>query len=286
MKILNSKSKLPQQVSLILGFFDGVHLGHADVIKNTLSEEKVVVTFSSSPAEYFNGKVNYIYPREYNYDLLHKLGVKYIYEQEFADIAKMSAEEYLDMLVQKFNPISITTGFNHTFGAKKRGTPDFLEEKQGTYKFLCTPATTINNEVISSTYIKKFLQDGNLEQANNMLGENFTLFSTVVKGVQLGRKLGFPTANMEYPSGIVKIPYGVYKVKVLDLYAVMNWGVKPTLSGKEEVLEVYIPNFNGNLYNKTLAVEVISKIRNEKKFDSLDELKKQIEKDVNACLEL
>ena len=285
MRILNENSDFPQQVALILGFFDGVHAGHYDVIKNTPDTKKVIATFSSSPAEYFKKDFCYIYPREYNYEILEKSGVDYIYEQDFTQIAELSADEYLKKLIKIFNPKSITTGFNHTFGAKRQGNSKFLKEYKKDFIYYCTNPTIIDNEIVSSTRIKNLIISGEIEKANLLLQRPFSIKSTVVEGNKLGRKLGFPTANLEYPPNIVKLPYGVYKVKVLNQIAVMNWGTKPTI-GAKEVLEIHIHYFNDNLYNKTLEVEIFSKIREEKKFNNLEELKQQIEKDIEVCLKL
>ena len=159
MEILTPKSTIPQNVSLILGFFDGVHAGHQNVINNTPENKKILVTFSSSPAEYFGKEFNYIYPREYNYKLIEKTGVDYIYVQVFSQIAKLTATEYLKKLVSLFKPKSITTGFNHTFGANKQGNPDFLTQHQSSFKYYCTEATIINNDIVSSTLIKNKLEN-------------------------------------------------------------------------------------------------------------------------------
>lgn len=285
MEILNEKSNFPTNVSLILGFFDGIHAGHNDVIKNTSSAEKVVVTFSKSPAEYFSNKFEYIYPRRYNYELLAELGVKYVYEQDFASIVNLSASEYLDFIIKKFQPKSITTGFNHTFGTNRSGNPEFLLQNQNNFEYLCTPATKIGDKIVCSTLIKDFISKGDLNNVKSFLSRNFSIESTVIKGEKLGRKLGFPTANMKYPEQIVKLPYGVYKVKVLDRPAILNWGVKPTFAS-EPLLEVHIPNYNEDLYGKVLRVEIFEKIRDERKFLNIDDLKNQIEKDVQKCLEL
>ena len=285
MEILNEKSNFPTNVSLILGFFDGIHAGHRDVIKNTLSEERVIVTFSKSPAEYFFKDFEYIYSRQYNYELLAELGVKYVYEQDFASIVNLSATEYLDFIVEKFKPISITTGFNHSFGVNRSGNPDFLMQNQEKFKYLCTPPTEKDGKIVSSTLVKEFVLKGDLENVKAFLTENFSIESTVIDGVKLGRKIGFPTANMKYPDKIVKLPYGVYKVKVLDRSAILNWGVKPTF-GAEPLLEVHIPNFNEDLYGKKLRIDILEKIRDEKKFSNIEDLKTQIEKDVKKCLEL
>ncbi len=275
--------------SLILGFFDGVHKGHREVIKTALCDaEPVLVTFKDSPALYFGKKAEYIFPREKNYEIIKSLGVAKIIEQDFSLLAKVSAEDYLSLLVNKFSPISISTGFNHTFGAGRQGNSEFLEQNQTKYKYkyYCSPACRIDGEVVSSTRIRELLMQGNIEKANEFLGSNFSLNSMVVEGEKRGHELGFPTANMIYPENIVKLPYGVYGVRVFDRPAILNWGIKPTFDGKNEVLEVHIPNFKGNLYNLPLEVEFIKKIRVEKKFANLDELKHQIQKDVEECLKL
>lgn len=283
MEILHETSTIPQHASLIMGFFDGVHAGHRDVIKKATNLPKIMVTFSSSPAEYFGKNFEYIYPRELNYKLIKDLGIDYIYEQEFSTIAQLTAEEYLKKLETTFNPNSIITGFNHTFGANRQGTPDFLEKNQNTFQYLCTPPTKIRDEIVSSTKIKEYLKNGEIVKANEFLTRNFSIESRVIEGTKLGRKLGFPTANLKYPEKIVRIPYGVYKVKVFGQPAIMNWGIKPTI-GANEIVEVHIPNFKENLYGKKVEIEIISKVRDEKKFNNLEELKKQIEKDIEECL--
>lgn len=277
-----------RKTALILGFFDGVHKGHRDVI-GTTSDYRVLLTFSESPAKYFGSGVEYIYAREKNYEIIKSLGVDEIIEQDFSTLVNVSAEEYLEKyIIEKFHPSTISTGFNHFFGAKRLGTPDFLTKKQTkyNYQYLCSAPCKIDNEVVSSTAIRNLLKLGNIEKANKFLDSNFSLKSTVIEGEKVGRELGFPTANMEYPREIVKIPYGVYCVKVLGKSAILNWGMKPTFEGKKEVLEIHIPNFSKNLYGQTLEFEVLKRIRDEKKFLNIDELKQQIKKDVEECLKL
>ena len=282
-----NNSIFPKNVSLILGFFDGIHAGHLEVINNSpKNSEKVIVTFSESPAEYFNKKNSYIYTRANNYKLLELSGVNYIFEQEFPDIINLSADNYLEMLIEKFSPISITTGFNHTFGKNRVGNAEFLKNTKKSFKYFYTPARIIDDKVVSSSNIKEFLKIGDLELASKFLTRNFSIESRVIKGQQLGRKLGFPTANLKYPENIIKIPYGVYKVKVFDLPAVLNWGVKPTLDSKEELLEVHIPDFNNDLYGQNIEIEILAKIREEIKFENLESLVEQIKKDIEICLKL
>lgn len=281
------------KTSIILGYFDGVHAGHREVIKTAVDYAKtnntktLLITFKNSPAKYFGKDIPNIYPREYSYNLISELNVDAIWELEFDDFVHKSAEEFLDLICENFSPETISTGFNHTFGANKQGDPKFLElnQEKYNYKYFCSPEYKIAGETVSSTAIRILLTNGEIEKANLFLKNNFTLESTVVKGNQLGRTLGFPTANLEYPSNIVKIPYGVYEVRALDKPAILNWGIKPTIGGQKEILEVHIPNMNIDLYDKTLKIEIIKKLRDEKKFDNIDELKKQIKKDIE-CLEL
>ena len=295
MEILTKLSKYPTGVVLILGFFDGVHLGHKAVISQAVTfaqknnAKTVLITFKSSPKEYFTNEAEYIMPRKNVYDLIENFGVDYLLELDFGSIVNLSAEEYLEkFLIEKFKPISITTGFNHTFGKNKKGTPEFLRinaERLG-YKYFYVEPIVFNDKIVSSTLIKEYLRQGLVDKANELLNSNFRLSSTVIRGNALGRKLGFPTANLLYPNKIVKLPYGVYKVMANGIPAVLNWGVKPTVDGKTPILEVYLINFEDNLYDKELEIEFIKKIRDEKKFNSLEELQVQIKKDIEECLRL
>lgn len=276
---------------LILGFFDGVHTAHQAVIKSALdyAGEAMLITFKDSPAKYFNQKAEYIYTRAQSLKKIKSLGVSEVVELDFAEIAGMPADDYLKFIVQKYNPASISTGYNHTFGKNKGGNPDFLAKnaKKFGYEYICVPPQMFEGEIISSTLIRKLLKCGDILLANRLLGTNFMLEGTVTKGAQIGRTIGFPTANIKYPKDIVQIPFGVYSAKVNESPAVLNWGLKPTLDNtKEPVVEVHIIDFDGDLYGKNIQVEITSKLRDEKKFGTLGELRAQIEKDVKECLKL
>ena len=163
----------------------------------------------------------------------------------------------------------------------------YQQQKKFGYKYFCIKPLEYKNETISSTYIKFLISKGNIEKANKLLDKDFSLSSTVIHGQNFGTKLGFPTANLRYPENIIKLPYGVYAVETEGYPAVMNWGKKPTVSSDNtEIMEVHIPNFNKNLYDKTLNIKILKKIRDEKKFSSFDELKSQIAKDIEECLKL
>ena len=276
---------------LILGFFDGIHKAHRAVINSAFkySDDVTLITFKESPSKYFTNIAEYIFSRNESVEKIKSLGVAQIVELDFSKIAKISAEEYVKSLVEEYNPMSILTGFNHTFGYKKEGNAEVLKLLSKKYGFMyeCIPPVIENGEIVSSTLIKEYLKNGNVEYANFLLESNFVLEGSVIHGAKIGRTIGFPTANIRYPKNIVKLPFGVYFAEVNRKKAVMNWGMKPTLNNiQEPVLEVHIINFNGDLYDKDIRVEVLKQVRSEQKFDSLDELKEQIKRDVNLCLEL
>ena len=305
--------------SLVLGFFDGVHKAHRAVIESALkqSDDVTLITFKESPALYFGGKAEYILSRTNSINKIKKLGVKDVVELDFSSIASMPANQYLEYLIDTYSPISISTGFNHTFGLNKQGTPEFLEQNQQkyNYKYICVSPVIENNEIVSSTLIRDYLIKGNIEKANSLLESNFILEGTVIHGAKIGRTIGFPTANISYPKEIVKIPFGVYSVNMeagnnpspltplpqgargtvlgnfsqpstlpqgaKKMNAIMNWGMKPTVHNTiEPVVEVHILDFDGDLYGADIKINVIKQIRGEKKFGSLDELKTQIKEDI------
>ena len=277
---------------LILGFFDGIHLGHRDVITSAVKFARdnnvpaVILTFPKSPAEYFGKKVNYIYKREKSYSIMGKLGVDYVVEQDFPKIMNLSPEEYIKKISAQYSPIAVFSGFNYTFGKNKEGNTKTLYKyaKKYNYEYFERPANELSGQIISSTYIKTLLHAGKVQEANQLLTEPFTVSGTVIKGEQIGRTIGFPTANIIYPENIVKLPYGVYKTEVNGKKAIANFGIRPTFKEREECLEVHIPNYDADLYGQTLEVSIIDKIRGEKKFEDIDELKDQIIKDVEECL--
>lgn len=292
MKIIEEKFSI-KGVSIILGFFDGIHCGHKAVIKQAVDFAKkknaktLLITFKETPAKYFDKKYSYICSRKNSYRNIEALGVDFLLEIDFEKIVNVSADDYLKQLVERFAPISITTGFNHTFGSQKFGNHLLLEKMSSkyNYEYFCVQPCVIDEETVSSTLIKNKILIGQVREANSLLGRNFSLEIKIIEGEKIGRKIGFPTANAEYPKEIIKLPYGVYKVKVLKRLAIMNWGVKPTFNLQKELLEIHIPNFEENLYGQVLEVQVLGKIRDERKFDSVDDLIKQIKEDIR-CSEL
>ena len=295
MQILHDLSENPN-LSLALGYFDGVHLGHQAVIKNAVNYAKqnsgksAVITFKDHPCCFFHGVCpKYILTREYREKFIADLGVDYLYELDFEKLAGLSAEEYLEnILIKHFSPKSISTGFNHNFGHNKTGDVKFLEQEsvKYNYKYFALPPQKYDGEVISSTKIRKLLSDGQIDTANKMLGRNFIIEGTVIKGRQIGRTIGFRTANILYPLELIDIPFGVYSVLVnyasQTYQGIANFGVRPTVNGQGALLEVHIIDFEKDIYGEVLEVKFIKMLRTERKFDSLDSLKQQISRDIKS----
>lgn len=298
MEILN-KLKSNENLAIALGFFDGVHLGHKAVINAAVDYAKknniksAVVTFRQSPYVALNNvKPNYIITLEEKIKAIKKLGVDYLYLSDFTeDLAKQTASDYLKNLVDDLHPKMIATGFNHYFGYNKSGGVDYLRlmQQEYEYEFKEINPIKLNEDVISSTAIRKALSNGDIPKANSMLGYRFYVKNEVIKGRQIGRTIGFKTANLKMPEKMINIPDGVYAVEVEVLgkkhMGIANFGSNPTVTDDfQKLLEVHIIDFNQDIYGELVKVSFLVKIRNEKKFQSLTELKTQIEKDIE-CLE-
>lgn len=291
MQIFTELNKNPN-LSLALGFFDGVHIGHQAVIKSAVDFAKqngnksAVITFSDHPCCYFWGVCpKYILTRKQREQRIKELGVDYLYELDFESIAGLTAQDYLkDILINHFTPVSISTGWNHNFGCKKSGNVKFLQDnsKKYGYEYFELEPQKVDNEIISSTTIRKLLSDGNIGKANNMLGSKFSITGKVVKGNQIGRTIGFNTANLVYPPELIELPYGVYSVDTNYGKAIANFGIRPTVNGSHAVLEVQILDFDKDIYGEEISVNFKKMIRAEKKFSSLDALKSQIKLDIEA----
>ena len=285
--------------SLCLGFFDGVHEGHKVVIKNAVNLahqnnlKSAVLTFVDHPLCYLQNRTpSYIVTCEDRLQMIESMGVDYIFLLEFdEEIADLMAYDYLkEVLIEMLHPRFITTGFNHRFGANRQGDADMLKAYQDIfrYKFFEIPPITYKNTLISSTKIRQLISEGKLENIKNLLGCDFYIKSKVKKGNRIGRTLSYPTANLDYPKDIVKLASGVYAGYVeadgKNHRAVINYGIRPTVSNTKDMLvEAYLLDYSGDLYNKNVKVTFKEKIRDEKKFASLVDLKSQIEKDVETA---
>jgi len=295
MKIINGL-EIEHGLSLALGFFDGVHLGHAVVIKNAVkfanenSVKSGIILFRSNPKEYFSKDlIDNIIEFNDKLNMLSKLGVDNVYLLDFdKEIANMSAEEYLENVILKFfKPSAITTGFNHTFGKKGEGNNELLEKysKKYNFRYFSVPPVSANNHDISSSIIRDAVKSCDFDLAKDLLGYYFYIKSPVIHGRQIGRTINYPTANLIYPRNIIKVKPGAYFVYVNtggNTYrGIMNYGYRPTIDEKTEQLvpEVHLLDFSGNLYGNIIKVSFVAKIREEQKFNSLEKLKEQLEKD-------
>lgn len=296
MQIFTELNKNPE-LSLALGYFDGVHNGHQNVIRSAVEfarqngNKSAVITFKDHPCCFFIGVCpKYILTRADRLKHIEALGIDYVYILDFdARLCMLSAEDYLkNILIDNFSPKSISTGFNHYFGSKKSGGVDLLTKMQNIYgyEYFEIPPQKAGDDTISSTAIREALSKGQIQNANEMLGYNFTIKGEVVKGQQLGRKIGFRTANLVYPCELIDLPFGVYSVNVrygeLIYKGISNFGIRPTVSNSKQCsLETHILDFDKDIYGEEISVEFLKMIRAERKFASLSELKAQIGEDIS-----
>lgn len=292
MQIIKQLDYIPN-LSLALGFFDGIHLGHRKVIDSCVdfaknnSVKSAVITFKEHPFCILkNIQPQYISTRNDSYSQIEQLGVDYLFELDFSKIYKLNANEFLEnILIKNFDPSAIFTGYNHNFGANRTGNSKFLENYKGRFKYYSTPPQKCDLKLISSSAIRTSIKTGNIILANKMLGRNFKVSGIVQRGKQLGRTIGFPTININYPLNIVEPPFGVYKVSVkfdYNIYnGIANYGVKPTISNNNnKILEIHIFDFNNEIYNQEVNVYFEKMLRPEMKFDSIEKLKEQIKIDI------
>ena len=279
---------------ILIGNFDGLHRGHQKLFNKARNFKKKfklqiwVITFDPIPKMFFKKLSHY---RLSNFDqkirLLKKKNVDFIVNQKFnIKFSKISCLDFIKkILFYKIEPKYIFVSDNFRFGHKRAGDIKLLKslEKDYNYKIINPSPLKSKKFVISSTLIRKNLEKGNLKKVKKFLGRNWCIEGRVEKGRQLGKKIGFPTCNIDIKN--YKIPkIGVYAVKVSfkskrKLKGIANIGYRPTFNQKKLVLEVNIFNFSGNLYNKNLSIEFIEFIRGEKKFNGVLNLKKQIKED-------
>ena len=297
----NFNIKKNHQKSIILiGNFDGVHLGHQklfDIAKKHKKKENLkigVVTFDPIPKMFFNKKLkNYrISNLNQKLSIFKKLKVDFVINKKFdKKFSKIKCNKFIsEIIYKKLNPKIIFVSNNFRFGNKREGDVKLLKllEKKYNYKIINPPTLKKKNKTISSTLIRKLLTDGKLNLANNYLNRNWSIEGVVKKGRNMGKKIGFPTCNIDIENYVIAKP-GVYAVKVNILNSnkilkgIANLGYRPTFNQKKILLEVNIFNFSRNLYNKKLTVEFIKFIRGEKKFKGIDQLKKQIKLDLKSA---
>lgn len=271
--------------AVVLGTFDGVHLGHKSVIQNAIGYCVTAVTFQKAPRAYFDDKIKALMTRDDRIDRLKSLGVDNTVMLDFNKVKDISAIDFLEEIREEYNPSLICCGYNYHFGKNAKGDTSLLSDYCNTHniKLSVSECVEINSSAVSSTLIREKISKGIIEQANKMLGYNFGFSAEVVNGDKRGRRLGFPTINQEFPDCLTLPLFGVYETRVTvnsqSYRAITNIGLRPTFLTNKVFCETYIENFSGNIYGDTVDLRFIKFIRKEKKFDSLEQLKNAIEQD-------
>jgi riboflavin kinase / FMN adenylyltransferase len=285
---------------ILIGNFDGVHLGHQKLFKLAQSYKRKfklkigVINFDPMPKMFFNKTLkNFrISSIAQKINLLNSMGIDFIVTKKFDKIfSKTKSINFINnILSQKLNARFIFVSNNFKFGNKREGDVKLLikNEVNYNYKVVKPIPLFINKKIISSSLIRNLLEKGFLKRANKLLNRKWSIEGTVQRGRQIGKKIGFPTCNIDIKDYVLPKP-GVYAVRVLRknsykyLNGIANLGYRPTFNQKKILLEVHLFNFSGNLYNKYLSVEFLKFIRKEKKFNNVNQLKVQISKDLNIA---
>ncbi len=287
-----------EKTAVALGYFDGLHLGHIGVITAALNQHHLkpaVFTFNCDTTLPKFHNPEDIISFENKCELMRRVGVEYLYAPDFAEVCGYPAEEFIsEILVKKLNAGFACCGRNFRFGKGGSGTPEILKELGKRYgiEVEIVPDVCHNGELISSTHIRELIREGDIEQANTLLGYDLWYRLPVIHGNHIGKTLDFPTINQIIPETNIIPRYGAYK-SFVDIdgrhyRGITNIGVKPTVTerhdGSGAVMETHIIGFDGDLYGQNISVSLVSFIRPEQKFSTLDELKKQLSLDREAAL--
>lgn len=282
--------------AIAVGIFDGVHLGHRQMLSRLVSEAKRLnvraAVFSFDVSDSPKGNRNLLATEELKLSLLKQAGVDTVYSAPFSELKEMSAWDFANRLI--FNTLgakSVVCGYDFRFGKDRSGDVSVMKAvlEPKNVSVITQPPFNDNSVPVSSTHIRSLISKGDIKEANRLLGRKFSFSAEVIHGKKLGRTLGFPTINQKYPQSLVIPRFGVYAVEcVIDgnrYSGVANIGVKPTVEKDAEPLcESYIFDYSGDCYGKQVETFLIDFIRNEKKFDSLEELRFQVEQDKKHAL--
>ena len=286
-----------------IGTFDGVHVGHQKVLSNLINSAKkdnataVLLTFFPHPRMVLHKdtSIKLINTIDERIRLLEKTGLDTLVIHEFTkDFAEKTALDFVkNVLVDNLKISKLIIGYDHRFGKNREGNFEQLTAFGKTFCFEVSkiPQQEIDHITISSTKIRKAIELGNIEEANRNLGYAFMLTGEIGKGNNLGEKIGFPTANLAIKETYKLLPKtGSYIVKSQleyeTVYGMMNIGFNPTVKGKTQTIEIHFFNFNKDLYGKKIQIDVLKFLRDEQKFDSVEDLKNQLEKDKQKSLKI
>ena len=281
---------------IALGFFDGIHIGHAALLNRTLLRAVEIdaipsaLSFDIHPDTLVYGKpVPLINSAAGRADLIRRLfGIENVIFIHFnREVMQMPWQQFVQTLIREMDAAWFVVGHDFRFGWKGEGNAERLNAYCEEHGIGCDviPAVTLDGRVVSSTYIRELIESGNMERANEFLGHPHTLVDTVHYGYRLGTKMGTPTINVQFPDGVLVPRHGVYAAKAVledgsEHMAVTNVGVRPTVSGEDRVsVESFILDYSGNLYDRQVRIEFFAFLRPEKKFPSVEALKAQILRD-------
>lgn len=275
---LTQKRDIHAGSAMLLGGFDGLHLGHRqlfNVAKKSGLPVGVMTIVGAKEDSLFTFK-----ERE---NIFKECGADFVFELPFGDIKDLSPETFLTVLQREFNPKLFVCGEDFRFGAKAAGTPESIKA-WGQVRVETLPLVVSDGRKISSSDIKTYLANGEVQRANSLLSEPFFLLGTVEKDRQVGRTIGFPTANVLYPQGKFSLKKGVYETCTLvdgkRYKGITNYGARPTFNDESVWTETYLDGFDGDLYGKEVKVEFCRYLREVRKFNGVDDLKTQLTADI------
>ena len=284
------------QTAIALGNFDGVHMGHCDLILRMIEDanknnlKPALLVFDNHTKTVLTGEApKTITSIEQKFKIFEELGVELIYKMKFdREIMKLLPEEFVrDILVLKLNIKSVVVGFDYRFGHKASGDSELLKElgKKYNLNVIILEPIYIDNELVSSTRIRNLLQEGEIIEANKLLGRNYSIKGKVVGGKKLGNTLGYPTANIEPIDNFVIPKHGVYSTNTIidnkSYLRATSVGKNPTFEDEGLKIESHIIGFNEDIYGKDIELEFVEYLREEIKFENLEELKKKIQEDIS-----
>lgn len=284
-----------REAVIALGMFDGMHIGHRALVARTVALatdcrcEAAVYTFFNHPMTILGGEVRMLSAPEEREATLQSLGVADVWMDQFTrTLADMSPEAFAAHLCERWRVRGLVVGFNYSFGARGAGTPETLcalGERHG-FSVTVLPPVEWNGAPVSSTRIRSVIEQGELGQAANMLTHPYALSGTVIENRRIGRRIGFPTANIAFEEERVLPKRGVYVTDATVLgrvyRGVTNVGDNPTVGGEHLSIETHLLDFDGDVYGMQLSVAFLARLRGERRFDSVEALKGQIARDV-AC---
>lgn len=306
MKVIDSLADFqkPDFSVVTIGTFDGVHIGHQTILKRLVLEaekqngKSILITFWPHPRFILNKNSNslrLLSTFEEKVDLIANIGVDYIVKVAFTpEFAKLSAEEFVkNFLIEAIGTKTLFIGYDHHFGNNREGNIEFLKCNEEKYDFEVNEISKqeIDHIGVSSTKIRQTLESGEIHLANSLLGRNYSICGTVVDGQKRGKSIGFPTANIQVAESFKLLPAdGVYAVKAEvegSLYlGMLNIGFKPTVGGKERSIEAHLFNFEKDIYGKQVSIEFVKPLRKEMKFENIEALKTQLNKDKKQALSI